>query len=343
MIQKKTSLSTEFIKLNKQVDQSWKNFEKQFEEPHTEHNNKISKDHYDKKGELEDKISKLEKDFHKTLQKEKDLLEEARKDQTATNKQAEKRKADILRQYKLFAIKNDSDKKISWFDESDIKKAVYKEELNLAYCDIVTFITENGNKVNKFDLTVRVCPFSLIFKKMIEEEDKIVSWQRNLVNKAFPTINAAKEYIEVNRKKLIAPFGAYHDNIVDEIAKIDFSLYEEFDFRMLAYNYARREIVKLTSDTCVVEESDFGIHITISLNHSACKQEDNKLIFSVNVQKVKEGYDEKYVSGKELEERLNKKLSEVIKSILESSHPLFLNSSQYEVHFVEDKYKILAD
>lgn len=336
------SLSTEFIQLEKSVDQAWKEFNSLTKNTYEDALQKERNSYRKRKEELEEQLNTLERKYDNTVFKLKTKLEEDTKNQVSTLKPAVDRQEEILRQYKLIAIKNDSDNKIGWMDESEIKKAVHREVLNLAYCDIVTFITENRKKVNKFDLKVLVCPFSWVFKKLLEDE-KILNWQRTLVNKSFPSIWAAKEYIDKNHKKLIAPFGAYHDNIVDEIAKIDFSLYEEFDFRMLAYNYARREIVKLTSDTCVVEESDFGIHITISLNHSACKQEDNKLIFSVNVQKVKEGYDEKYVSGKELEERLNKKLSEVIKSILESSHPLFLNSSQYEVHFVEDKYKILAD
>jgi len=108
---------------------------------------------------------------------------------------------------------------------------------------VTVLVKENGNKVNKFSLRFFV---GFKFYYLSDYFKDVLVGCYNLMEKAFKTREEAKAYSEKNSEKIMAPLYKRENELFKSIAKFEYDVLEEFDFRFIERNVSRETLVVLS-------------------------------------------------------------------------------------------------
>ena len=226
----------------------------------------------------------------------------------------------------LYSIKNNLKKtdKVNWMYQKEIDTAEHHtcKILDLAAIHVTIGQSRDSyrRKVNKFDVRIRVEFFNYKLEDMFKEKD-IIKWNSLLVDKSVPALNDGMDWLIKNYDKIVAPFIAYHDELVAKMNALTIDPVKEFDFRTLEMNVSHRTIIKQTKNNLVVSYENNTI---LEITHVG------KLSFNLAMRR---DVDDK----KSLE---NKTPEELAMEILNTYHVLGLRKEQVKFYTAKPKYKL---
>lgn len=230
----------------------------------------------------------------------------------------------------LYSIKNNLKKtdKVNWMDQKEIDTAEHHtwKILDLAAIHVTIGQSRDSyrRKVNKYKVRIRVEFFNYKLKDMFKEKG-IIKWNSLLVDKYVPALNDGMDWLIKNYDKIVAPFIAYHDELVAKMNALTIDPVKEFDFRTLEMNVSHRTIIKQTKNNLVVSyEDDYPYRTILEITHVG------QLSFNLAMRR---DVDDKKSTG-------DKTPEELAIEILNTYHALGLRKEQVKFYAAKPKHKM---
>ena len=232
----------------------------------------------------------------------------------------------------LYSIKNNLEKtdKVGWMDSREVQESSHHtcKMLDLAAIHVIIGKPRDSyrRKVNKFNVRIRVVFFNHKLKDMFEEKN-IINWDSFslLADKPVPGLNAGMDWLAKNYDKSVAPFIAYHDELMAKMNALTVDPVKEFDFRTLEMNVSHRNIIKQTKNNLVVSyEDDYPYRTILEITHVG------QLSFNLAMRR---DVDDKKSTG-------DKTPEELAIEILNTYHALGLRKEQVKFYAAKPKHKM---